>query len=33
MTQAGGLHIDKNFAPKRRGDVHILEVEPATECV
>jgi hypothetical protein len=33
VTQSGRLHLDENFAPNRRGDVHILEVEPATECV
>jgi hypothetical protein len=33
VTQPGGLHLDENFAPNWRGDVHILEVEPATECV
>jgi hypothetical protein len=27
------LHVDENFASNRRGDVHILEVEPMTECV
>jgi hypothetical protein len=33
VTQTGRLHINQNFAPHRRGDVHILEVEPATERV
>jgi hypothetical protein len=33
MTQARGLHIDENFAPNRGGNVHVLEVEPATKCV
>jgi len=31
VTQPGRLHLDENFAPNRHGDVHILEVEPATE--
>jgi hypothetical protein len=33
MTQAGRLHLDENFAPNRGRDVHVLEIEPATECV
>jgi hypothetical protein len=33
VTQSGCLHIDGDFAPNRRGDVHVLEVEAATECV
>jgi hypothetical protein len=33
MTQAGRLHLDENFAPNRRRDVHVPEVEPAAECV
>ena len=33
VTQPGRSHVDENFVPNRRGDVHILEVEPATECV
>ena len=33
VTQAGRLHLDENFAPNRRRDVHVLEIEPATECV
>src|SRR5260370_19310322 len=33
MTQAGRLHLDENFAPNRRSDVNVLEIEPATECV
>jgi hypothetical protein len=33
MTQSGRSYLDENFAPNRRGNVHILEVEPAAECV
>ena len=33
MTQAGRLHLDENFAPNRRRDVNVLEVEPAAERV
>jgi hypothetical protein len=33
VTQADRLHVNKSFAPDRRGDVHILEVEPTTQCV
>jgi hypothetical protein len=33
VTQPRRLHVDENFAPDRRGDVHILEVEPTTDCV
>jgi hypothetical protein len=31
VTQPGRLHVDENFAPKRRGDVHIFEVESTTK--
>src|SRR5258705_10367141 len=33
MKQAGGLHLDQDFASHRRGNVHVLEIEPTTECV
>jgi hypothetical protein len=33
MTQPGRLHIDKNFASHRRRDLHVLEIEPAAQCV
>ena len=33
VTQPGGLHVDENFASNRRGDVHILEVEPTTDTI
>ena len=33
VTQPRRLHVDKNFASDRRGDVHVLEIEPMTECV
>ena len=33
VTQPGRPHLDENFAPDRRGNVHILEVEPVAECV
>jgi hypothetical protein len=27
------LYVYENFAPNGRGDLHILEVESATDCV
>jgi hypothetical protein len=33
VTQSGCLHVNENFAPNRRGNVHVLEIEPASECV
>ena len=33
VTQPGRSHVDENFAPDGRGDVHVLEIEPATERV
>ena len=33
VTQPGRLHVDENFATDRRGDVHVLEIKPVTECV
>ena len=33
VTQPRGLHVDEDFASDRRGDVDVLEIEPATECV
>jgi hypothetical protein len=33
VTQPGGLHVDEDFASNRRSGVHVLEIEPATECV
>jgi hypothetical protein len=33
VTEPGCSHVDENFAPDRRGDVHVLELEPATERV
>src|SRR5260370_26433629 len=33
MAQPGRSHIYQNFAPNRRGDVHILEIETTTPCV
>ena len=33
VTQTGRLHINENFAPNRRGNVHILEIEPVTDRV
>jgi hypothetical protein len=33
MAQPGRSHLDENFAPNRGGDVNVLEIEPATECV
>jgi hypothetical protein len=32
-TQSGRLYLYENFAPNRRRDVHILEVESTTQCV
>jgi hypothetical protein len=31
VTQRGRLSVCENFVPNRRGDVHILEVEPTTD--
>ena len=33
VAQPGGPYVDQNFAPNRRGDVDVLEVEPVTNCV
>jgi hypothetical protein len=33
MTEPGGVHIDENFAPDRRSDVDVVEVEATTERV
>jgi hypothetical protein len=33
VTRPGGLQVDEDFASDRRSDVHVLEIEPATECV
>jgi hypothetical protein len=33
VAQAGCVNVDECFPPNRRSDVHVLEVEPATECV
>jgi hypothetical protein len=33
VTQPRSLHVDEDFASERRGDVHVLEIESATECV
>jgi len=33
VTQPGRLYVYENFVPNRRGDVHILEVEPTTDSV
>ena len=33
VTQPRRSHVDEDFAPDRRGDVHVLEIEAATECV
>ena len=33
VTQPRRSHVDQNFAPNRRGDIHVLEIEPATKCV
>jgi hypothetical protein len=33
MAQARGLHIDKNFATDWRGDLHVFEIKPMTQCV
>jgi hypothetical protein len=33
VTQPGRLHVDESFTSNWRGNVHILEVESATECV
>ena len=33
VTQPGRSHLDEDFASDRRGNVHVLEFEPTTECV
>jgi hypothetical protein len=33
VAQARRLHIDENFAPYRRGDLNVLEIESSTECI
>jgi hypothetical protein len=33
VTQPGRLYVDENFAPNGRGDIHILDLETATERV
>jgi hypothetical protein len=33
VTQPRRLDVDERFAPHRRADVHILEIEPATNCI
>ena len=33
MAQPGRSYVDQNFPPNRRGDVHVLELESATDCV
>jgi hypothetical protein len=33
VTQPGCLHVDENFAPNRRGDVDVFEIEPVTNSV
>jgi hypothetical protein len=33
MTQARGLHVDKNFATCWRGDLHLFEIKPVTQGV
>jgi hypothetical protein len=33
VTQAGCLHVDESFAPNRRGDVYVFEIESAPERV
>jgi hypothetical protein len=33
VTKPGRLYVYENLTPDRRGDVHILEVESATDSV
>ena len=33
VAQARRLHIDENFAFYRRGNLNVLEIESATECI
>jgi hypothetical protein len=33
VAQPRRLHVDQNFASHRRSNVHILEIEPSTDCV
>jgi hypothetical protein len=33
VTQPRRLHLNQNFAPDRRGDVDVLDVESVTDCI
>lgn len=33
VAKASRLHVDKNFATYRRGDLHVFQIEPMTERV
>jgi len=33
VAQPRRLHVDENLASYGRDDVHILEIEPSTECI
>jgi hypothetical protein len=33
VTEPGCSHVDENFAPDRHGNVHVLEIKPATDRV
>jgi hypothetical protein len=33
VAQARCLHIDKNFASYRRGNLNVLEIESSAECI
>jgi hypothetical protein len=33
VTQPRGLYVDENFTSHRRANVHILKIEPSTDCI
>jgi len=33
MTKARRLHVDKHFTTYWRGDLHLFEIKPMTQCV
>jgi hypothetical protein len=33
VTQPRRLHVDEDLAANGRGNVHVLEIEPLTDCI
>jgi hypothetical protein len=33
VTKPRRLHVDKNFASYRPGDVHVFKIEASTDCI